>query len=124
MAPTVFAASSRPALVATLPSRPATSAEEAGKLRPMTIVAGRTTTRTRQKRTLISPSMRAASTVNWTGCDRTKTTPARARRPTITLACARSATGRRIQRRTRVNSTAPIAIPARKTIRISVKTYV
>ncbi len=43
MAPTVFAASSRPALVATLPSRPDTRADEAGKLRPITIVAGTTT---------------------------------------------------------------------------------
>ena len=83
IAPRVFAARSRPALVATLPSRPATSADEAGKLRPMTIVAGRTTTKTRQNRTLISPSMWPASTVNSTGSDRTKTTPARARKPTI-----------------------------------------
>ena len=42
----------------------------------------------------------------------------------MTLVRASRATGRRIHRRTRVNSTAPIAIPMRKTTRMSVKTYV
>ena len=122
MAPRVFAASSRPALVATLPLRPATRADEAGKLRPITMVAGSTTSRACENRTPMMPSRLPAWTVYSKGFERTKTTPARARTPIRMLVRASRATGCRIHRRTTVKSTAPIAIPVRNTTRISVKT--
>ena len=104
MAPSVFAASSRPALVAILPLRPATRADEAGKLRPITMVAGRTTSRACENRTPMMPSMRPCWTVYWKGFERTNTTPARARTPITMLVRASRATGCRIHRRTTVKS--------------------
>ena len=70
----------------------------------------------------MTPSIRPSGVENSTGTERTRTTPARARKPTPMLVHASSATGRRIHRRTAVNSTAPMAIPVRKTTRIRVKT--
>ncbi len=123
MAPIVFEARSRPARPPTSRSDPATSADAAGKLRPMTKVAGRTTRalvrRNASKRPLAGPCM-SRIPVDAPGI--TSTAPRTTSTAVPSWASASSPTVFRIQGRTRVKAIAPRAIPIRNRARIIVNT--
>ena len=120
IAPSVFAASSLPALEATRAGSSSRSADEAGNVKPMTIVVGRTTRSTGPTIAIADSRTRLGS--SGPGWPMTRTRLENASAATTTWATAMAPTGRPMRDRSAVNTAAPIAIPIRNVPRISVKT--
>ena len=122
IAPSVLTARSLPALDATRLGMSPSSADVAGNVKPITIVVGRTTSRTGPAIAQADSRTRLGS--SGPGLPMMRTRLENARAATTTWARAIAPTGRPIRGRRTVNAAAPIAIPMRNVPRISVKTYV
>src|SRR5262249_46158556 len=128
--PSVLAARRRPAFAAIRVGSSPRSVDDAGNVKPITIVAGGAPSRTGGGST-----SRTGGMIAWTdssafdgsilpGWAITRTSPAKTIPATRTWAIAIRAIGRRIQRRVTAKRNAPIVMPSRNTARIDVKTYV
>ena len=122
IAPTVLTAISEPDSRPACRASSASSAEAAGKLRPITTVTGRTTR-------IAEPARARSVASDWLGVKNsgrttTPTSPSRTSAATRICAAASSRTGSVIRGRMKLNNNAPIARPTRKIARMIVNTYV
>ena len=120
--PAVLAARRRPALAAIRAGSSPRRVDAAGKVKPITIVAGRTTKMIGRRIACADSSAFPGSILP--GWPMTRTSPPIATAATITWAIAISPIGLRMLRRLYAKSVAPIVIPIRNIPRIRVKTYV
>ena len=122
IAPVVFDARSAPDSEPASPSSSRRSADAVGNAMPRIVETGRTTTTaaTISARTEANGSPGSS----WRGDSITSSRPRTARTATASCATASTRIGLVMRGRRRVNSTAPSAIPARKSANTAVKTYV
>ena len=122
MAPVVFTASSDPDSPPAVPASSRSRIDAVGKAIPSTMVTGSTTSRDDPNRAFrVSIGFPGSSA---SGRPMTKTSPSSTSPPTTTWLSASSRSGSPSRERISPKIRAPMAIPARKVARITVKTYV